>query len=109
MESRGRAYLFSRRPVGWLSKKDMGRCMTLASRFLCSFLLALKLPNTSSRDLMIWGGEPTCWYMSARDSVMATASAACHGYCQWALTVLERPWLTQASLTFSVESKCAEH
>ena len=53
MELRGRAHLFSRRPVGWLSKKDMGKCMTLASRFLCNFLLALKLPSTSSRDLMI--------------------------------------------------------
>ena len=48
-----RAHLLSRRPVGWLSKKDMGRCMTLARRFLCSCLLALKLPSTSSRDLMI--------------------------------------------------------
>ena len=27
--------------------------MTLARRLLCSFLLALKLPSTSSRDLMI--------------------------------------------------------
>ena len=36
----------SRRPVGWESKKDIGKRTTLASRLSCSRRAALVLPNT---------------------------------------------------------------
>jgi len=49
--SRCDAYLLSRRPVGWLSKKAIGRRMTLANRLACSLREALKEPSTSSRAL----------------------------------------------------------
>ena len=109
MELRGTAHLFSRRPVGWLSKKDMGKCMTLARRLLCSFLLAVKLPSTSSRDLMICRSskvgvnqhahaclpEAVTWKEPVQN---VKVGLHCSGKV-WALTVFQ----------ICGDSRCAEH
>lgn len=61
--SRCEAYLLSRRPVGWLSKKAIGRRMTLANRLACSLREALKEPSTSSSAL------PPCTNKDTRPKV----------------------------------------